>query len=75
MLVQGVIDCLFEDERGAAIVDFKTDHTAGGQRLDELVRKYRPQLEMYARAAEAALGRPVPDRYLYFFDGARTVKL
>ncbi|HZG75275.1 MAG TPA: helicase-exonuclease AddAB subunit AddA, partial [Paenibacillus sp.] len=75
VLVQGVIDCLFEDERGLALVDYKTDAVYDEARFGELVERYRLQLAVYAKAAESALGRPVPDRYLYFFDGARAVKL
>jgi len=75
VLVQGVIDCLFEDEKGLAIVDYKTDAVRGEAGLDELTERYRLQLSVYAKAAEKALGRPVADRYLYFFDGARAVKL
>jgi len=75
VLVQGIIDCLFEDERGLAIVDYKTDAIRGETGLDELTERYRLQLSVYAKAAEKALGRPVTDRYLYFFDGARAVKL
>ncbi|TLS50332.1 helicase-exonuclease AddAB subunit AddA [Paenibacillus antri] len=75
VLVQGIIDCLFEDERGLAIVDYKTDAIRGETGLSELTERYRLQLSVYAKAAEKALGRDVPDRYLYFFDGARAVKL
>ncbi len=75
VLVQGIIDCLFEDERGLAIVDYKTDAIRGETGLEELTERYRLQLSVYATAAEKALGRPVTDRYLYFFDGARAVKL
>ena len=75
VLVQGIIDCLFEDEQGLAMIDYKTDAVYDEARLAELVAQYRLQLAVYAKAAETALGRPVPDRYLYFFDGARAVKL
>lgn len=74
VLVQGVIDCLFEDERGLVLVDYKTD-AVYGERLAALTETYRLQLAVYAKAVEKSLGRPVADRYLYFFDGAHTVKM
>jgi ATP-dependent helicase/nuclease subunit A len=58
-----------------AIVDYKTDAIRGETGLRELTERYRLQLSVYAKAAEKALGRDVPDRYLYFFDGAIAVKL
>jgi ATP-dependent helicase/nuclease subunit A len=56
-LVAGVIDRTFVDERGVRwIVDFKTGmHEGGGleQFLDEEVRRYRDQLQRYARLMRA----------------------
>jgi ATP-dependent helicase/nuclease subunit A len=74
VLVQGVIDCLFETPEGWIIVDYKTDfiQTNG---LDEVTERYRQQLDVYARAVEQSLHRPVVARYLYFFAGPFTVKL
>src|SRR5690606_17425597 len=75
VLVQGVIDCLFEDANGWVIVDYKTDAVRGEEGLAALTERYRLQLSVYAKAVEMSLGRPVTDRYLYFFDGARAIKL
>jgi len=74
VLVQGVIDCLFEDGDGLSIVDYKTDALYEGK-LDELTERYRLQLGVYAAAVERSLGKPVTGKYLYFFDGSRVVKL
>ena len=64
VLVQGVCDLIFVEEDGAVLVDFKTDATRDAQALKE---KYRTQLTLYARAAEALLGCPVKESYLYSF--------
>jgi ATP-dependent helicase/nuclease subunit A len=74
VLIQGVIDCLFEDEAGLALLDFKTDavRSASPQQLKE---RYRVQLELYARAVEHIWQRPVTGRYLYYFDGAMAVEV
>jgi ATP-dependent helicase/nuclease subunit A len=74
VLVQGIIDCLFEDDEGLVMIDYKTDAVYEG-RLEALTEQYRLQLSVYAKAVEKSLGRPVSERYLYFFDGSHVVKL
>jgi ATP-dependent helicase/nuclease subunit A len=66
VLLQGVIDCLVIERDGLVIIDYKTDRI-DGERLAEAVDRYRIQLELYARAAGSILGRPVREKYLYFF--------
>ena len=66
VLLQGVVDAWFGDERGVTVVDFKSDRIQPG---DEKIRaeEYRPQLEAYGRALSAILGRPVRRMVLWFF--------
>lgn len=74
VLLQGVVDAWFEDERGITVVDFKSDRvTAGseGQKAEE----YRPQLEAYSRALESILEKPVCRRVLWFFATDTTVEI
>ena len=61
--VQGVIDCLFEEEGKVVVLDYKTDHR------DEawLKENYKPQLDLYMRAATAALGKPQGHKLIYSF--------
>ncbi len=56
VVIDGVIDCLYEDEAGNwRLVDFKTNRvTTDG--IARLARKYEPQLWLYATAVEQALG-------------------
>lgn len=75
VLVQGIVDCLFETEDGRLVlIDFKTDRMYEG-RLEALTERYRIQLAVYAKAVAMSLGRPVADKYLYFFDGSTLVKV
>ncbi|MEW5762092.1 MAG: helicase-exonuclease AddAB subunit AddA [Bacillota bacterium] len=72
VLVQGVIDCLLAAGDGLVIVDYKSDRVAAGE-LNACAARYRVQLELYARAAAEILGRPVREKYLYFFAPGRAV--
>jgi len=74
VLLQGVIDCWFEEDGGIVVIDFKSDRvteeTIAGRR-----EAHRPQLEMYSQALEEILGKPVQERYLWFFAADRGVML
>ncbi|MDQ0287264.1 ATP-dependent helicase/nuclease subunit A [Desulfofundulus luciae] len=72
ILLQGVIDCLLVEEKGLVIIDYKTDRLTEKD-LDDAVGRYRIQLDLYARAAQKILGRPVREKYLYFFALNRAV--
>ncbi|HET7580305.1 MAG TPA: helicase-exonuclease AddAB subunit AddA [Bacillales bacterium] len=75
VLVQGVIDCLMEENDGLVLIDYKTDAIQGrfmngfegAQPI--LADRYRVQLDMYARAIEHIWKKPLKEKYLYFFDG------
>ncbi len=66
ILVQGIIDCLVEENDGLVVLDYKTDRYTP-ETLAELVERYRPQVELYAKAAETLTGMPVIARYIYLF--------
>ena len=64
ILIQGMIDAFFEEEGSWILVDYKTDLVRSP---DELIRRYRLQLDYYERALRQVTGRPVAERYLYSF--------
>lgn len=72
VLIQGVIDCLFEDDRGIVLLDYKTDRTEGYE-TKQLEERYRVQLELYARAVEHIWKKPVSEKVLFFFDGGYVI--
>jgi ATP-dependent helicase/nuclease subunit A len=81
VLVQGIIDCLFEDESGLVLVDYKTDGITdrfrGGytEAKPILENRYKVQIDLYTKAVEEIYKRPVAERYLFFFDGAHVLKI
>lgn len=74
VLVQGVIDCLFEQNGCWMLLDYKTD-AVYGKRLSELVERYRMQMILYGRAVERIWQRPLTEKVLFFFDGGHVVKI
>ena len=72
IVVQGMVDVYFETENGEIIIaDYKTDKV---NNIDELVSKYRPQLNNYKMALEKALGKKVTKKYLVFIENGETVE-
>lgn len=64
VLVQGIIDLYFIDKDDEIVlIDYKTDYVKSGE--EELVRKYRKQLEIYKRAIESATKVKVKEAYIY----------
>ncbi|MBQ4264408.1 MAG: helicase-exonuclease AddAB subunit AddA [Clostridia bacterium] len=61
-LVQGVIDCCFEEDGGWILLDYKTDSPAD---IPGAIARHRPQLDIYAQALEAITGTRVKERVLY----------
>lgn len=74
VLIQGVIDCLFEDENGIVLLDYKTDRIYMKQ-WEQAAERHRFQLELYAEAIESVIGQPIAESHVFFFDGGRAVKL
>ncbi len=74
VLLQGVVDCFFEEDGELVVVDFKTDHVSRAQ-LDERAEHYRPQLEAYSMALTRVLGKKVKEKVLYFFSAGEEVRL
>ena len=66
ILLQGVVDCALMEPDGITVVDFKTDYVTE-ETLSEVLARYRPQVDTYARALERIYEMPVKGTYLYFF--------
>ena len=74
LLLQGVVDCFFEEEGELVVLDFKTDRVTHAQ-TKERAEHYRAQLEAYAAALEKIMEKRVREKVLYFFTANEFVKL
>ncbi|MCL2409783.1 MAG: helicase-exonuclease AddAB subunit AddA [Oscillospiraceae bacterium] len=66
ILIQGVIDCFFEEEGELVVVDFKTDYVTRDT-VEKKAKQYTPQIEAYADALERITEKHVKERIIYFF--------
>lgn len=53
VVMQGVVDCIYKDEGGYTIIDYKTDQNVTEKTL---AQKYAPQLKLYAYAMKEITG-------------------
>ena len=68
VLLQGVVDCCFEEDGALVIVDYKTDRI-GADGVRSRTDYYASQLRAYAAAMERILGMPAKQRLLFFLHG------
>ena len=66
ILLQGVVDCYFEEAEKIVLIDYKTDYVSNGN-IEEIKDKYTMQISYYARALELLTGLRVNERYIYLF--------
>ena len=70
VVVQGIADCVFIENGGAVIVDYKSDWISSEK---DLIDRYRGQLEIYRRLLGQSLGVPVRECILYSFTLSRAI--
>ena len=62
--VQGVADCVFEENGKYIVVDYKTDFV---ENIEELRERYSAQLNMYKRLLSESLGKEVVSAIIWSF--------
>ncbi len=73
ILVQGVIDCFFQNPDGSyTVVDYKTDRVKTPQ---ELIQRHNIQLSCYRDAVESMTGERVSQLLLYSFALSRSIEI
>ena len=63
-MLQGIADCIFEEDDGFVLVDYKTDNVKS---VSELTEHYTLQLKLYKAAFDLILDKPVKSSYIYSF--------
>ena len=64
LFLQGIIDTAFVEDDQWVLVDYKTDRVKSG---DELIRRYKIQMDLYKEALERLTNMPVKASYIYSF--------
>lgn len=72
VILQGIIDCYFEEDGEIVLVDYKSDYY---ENIEEIKEKYTTQIELYADAIEKITEKKVKNRYLYLFFDNNMIEL
>ena len=64
LFLQGIIDTAFEEDGEWVLVDYKTDRVKSGE---ELIKRYKIQMDLYKEALQRLTGMPVKACYIYSF--------
>ncbi|MBE7016095.1 MAG: helicase-exonuclease AddAB subunit AddA [Ruminococcaceae bacterium] len=68
VILQGVIDCYFEEDDGLVLIDYKTDRF---NNREEIKEKYSIQLNLYSLALQKITKKNVKNAFFYlFFDNS-----
>ncbi len=70
VILQGVVDCAFQEGDALVVLDFKTDRLPS---LEALLARYRTQLLLYRDALAQCTGLPVKECVLYSFHLGQSV--
>ena len=73
VLLQGVVDCFWEEDGQLVILDYKTDRVKNRREAEERARVYAGQLRAYAGALTRICQKPVRECLLYFLNAGETV--
>ena len=74
-IVQGVIDCFFEEEGSLVLIDYKNSYMGSGRSEDDIRQTYAAQIDLYRQALEAASGKQVKEAYLFLFDTGKFIEM
>ncbi len=64
IIVQGAVDCVFEEKEGIVVLDFKTDRVKS---QDSLISAYAEQLRIYGSACMKIFSKPIKQLVIYSF--------
>ncbi len=75
VLLQGVIDCVFESGGKTYLIDYKTDAYVSDDIYARACEKYARQLSLYAEALARIEDRPPDEAHIVFIRQGRTEKV
>jgi ATP-dependent helicase/nuclease subunit A len=79
VLVQGVIDCCFEEKGKMILIDYKTSYIRPGSEyeseLERIKHDYRTQIDLYREAVSKGTGMDTGEAYLYLFSSGEAIDM
>jgi len=74
LLVEGIVDLVFEEDGQLVVVDYKTDRVTAEQAVQQAAH-HAPQLQLYGRGLALGASMPVKERLVLFTSIPQTVQV
>ena len=74
-VVQGIIDCYFVENNNIILIDYKNSFIGDQGSEEEIIARYKGQIDLYKEALEAATDMKVTESYLYLFNSKKFLRL
>lgn len=79
IMIQGIIDCFFIEDKSIILIDYKTnrinEEVPWDQEETRFINIYGRQLSIYAESIEKAIGLKVSEAYLYLLNGNKKIRI
>ncbi|HCD41930.1 MAG TPA: hypothetical protein DEQ54_04830 [Firmicutes bacterium] len=72
VLVQGIIDCIIDEDDGFVLIDFKTGGRPGDD-PEAIAGRYLGQILVYKEALETIYKKPVKEAYIYLLSMRKAI--
>ncbi len=74
VIIQGVIDLCFIEDKAWVIIDYKSDKITE-ETAKQAAQKYKIQLELYSKALSSITGLPVKEKAIYFLETGQQINI
>lgn len=74
IILQGIIDCYFEEDNEIVLLDYKSDYFKKGEEKS-IIDKYKIQVDLYSKAIEYITNRKVKEKYIYLFNSDEEIEV
>lgn len=74
LMLRGIIDAYFEEDGEIVLIDYKTDFV-NDKNKNEVINRYKKQLEIYAKVLEYITTKKVKEQYIYLFNIDEAVRI
>ena len=72
LMIQGIIDLYYEKNDKIILVDYKTDRVKDE---NELIKRYKKQLDYYEEALSKLLSKKILKKYIYSFSLKKAIEI
>lgn len=78
-IVQGIIDCFFEEDGEMVLVDYKTSNINSDKEFEAhteaIAETYKTQISIYKKAIEESTGKKVKEAFLYLTNIGKAINM